>query len=109
MQGVFDDRQNLRRAEIQRNRELKKQAEVDALVLEPRNMAEAGEGVQSIVAAMQRLGAPISEADAQAVVDDVKDQERRRAELKSEGISTAASLQVSPLTALPARLSLSSY
>lgn len=96
LQGGFDDRQKLRRAEIDRNRELKKQAEVDDLVLEPRRMAEAGEGLESIVSAMQRLGSPIPEADVQAILDDVKDQERRRAELRSEGISTASDPQVFP-------------
>ncbi|KAK9821639.1 hypothetical protein WJX74_002762 [Apatococcus lobatus] len=93
LKGGFDDRQKLRRAEIDRNRELKKQAELDDLVLEPRRMAEAGEGLESIVSAMQRLGSPISEADVQAILDDVKDQERRRAELKSEGIATASDPQ----------------
>ena len=94
VQGGFDDRQKLRRAEIQKNKDLKKQAELDDLVLEPRRMAEAGEGVASIVAAMQRLGSPISEADVQAIVDDVKDQDRRRAELRSEGVATASDPQV---------------
>ncbi len=94
MQGGFDDRQKLRRAEIQKNKDLKKQAEIDDLVLEPRRMAEAGEGVASIVSAMQRLGSPISETDVEAIVEDVKDQDRRRAELRSEGISTASDPQV---------------
>ena len=94
MQGGFDDRQKLRRAEIERNRELKKQAELDDLVLEPRRMAEAGQDVAEIVAAMQRLGSPISEDDVQAIVDDVRDQDRRRAELRSEGIATATDPQV---------------
>ena len=84
----------MRRAEIDRNRELKKQAELDDLVLEPRRMAEAGEGLESIVAAMQRLGSPIPEADVQAILDDVKDQDRRRAELRSEGVATANDPQV---------------
>lgn len=100
LQGGFDDRQKLRRAEIDRNRQLKKQAEVDDLVLEPRRMAEAGEGLESIVSAMQRLGSPISEADVQAILDDVKDQERRRAELRSEGIAIASDPQVYPVPSL---------